>query len=450
MTTGMDTAVRAAPTGTAARFLGIAAGNFLVLLDASVLTVALPDVRDDLHASAGVLPWAVNAYTVVFAGLLLAAGSVADRFGPRRVYRAALAGFAVFSLLCMVAPGIGALVAGRALLGAAAAGLVPASLALLAALYPEAKRRSRMVGAWAAVTSVGLVCGPLVGGALVSAGGWRLVFLVNPPVALVALLCSGRLSGDRVGAARPVDRAGLALSVVGLGALSFGFIDGGTSGWGRPAPWVALVVAALAVVGLIRVQRRVAYPVLPPALLRLARVRADLVAGSVASLVFYGVFFALTLWLQEVRQLGPVGAGVALLPMTLPMCVVPLVAGRLVARVGAGPVILAGLAADVVSGVLLAFAGPGDALGWVVGAQVFLVLGSTLTIPAATADVAAAAPRELAATGQGAFNAARQAGQALGVALLGTLSTLRAAGAVLAVVALLSVLLVLFAHRRRV
>src|SRR4051812_39527080 len=121
MTTGMDTAVRSAPAGTAARFLGIAAGNFLVLLDASVLTVALPDVRDDLRASAGGLPWVVNAYTVVFAGLLLASGSVADRFGPRRVYRAALAGFAVFSLLCMVAPGVGALVAGRALLGVAAA-----------------------------------------------------------------------------------------------------------------------------------------------------------------------------------------------------------------------------------------------------------------------------------------------------------------------------------------
>jgi DHA2 family methylenomycin A resistance protein-like MFS transporter len=275
------------------------------------------------------------------------------------------------------------------------------------------------------------------------------VFLVNPPLALVALVCSGRLSGHRAGAARPVDRAGLALSVLGLGALSFGLIDGGTAGWWRPGPWVALVVAALAVLTLVRVQRRAAYPVLPPALLRLPRVRADLVAGSVASLVFYGVFFALTLWLQQERQLGPVAAGVALLPMTLPMCVVPLVAGRLVARVGAGPVILAGLAADVASGVLLAFAGPGDGLGWVVGAQVFLVLGSTLAIPAATADVAAAAPGELAATGQGAFNAARQAGSALGVALLGTLSTLRAAGTVLAVVALLSVLLVVFAHRRR-
>jgi DHA2 family methylenomycin A resistance protein-like MFS transporter len=435
--------------GTAGPFLGIAAGNFLVLLDASVLTVALPDVQRGLHASDAALPWAVNAYTVVFAGLLLAAGSIADRFGPRRVYRAALAGFLVVSLLCAAAPDTGLLIGGRALLGVAAAGLVPASLALLAALYPDRAQRSRMVGAWAAVTSVGLVCGPVLGGALVAAGGWRLVFLVNPPIAALALAFSHRLSGHRSGGAgRPVDVAGLVLSVVGLGALSFGLIAGGTGGWGHPTPVIAIALAAAAIVALGPVERRAAVPVLPPALLRLRRVRADMVAGSVASLVFYGIFFALTLWLQDTRNLGPVDAGLAFLPMTLPMCVLPLVAGRLVARVGARPVILIGLTADVISGALLAFSTPHASLAWVVGAQIFLVLGSTLAIPAATADMAVAAPPEVAATGQGAFNASRQAGSALGVALLGTLATLRSAGVVLAAFAVVSVILVLLARPR--
>src|SRR6266545_2184608 len=219
-------------------------------------------------------------------------------------------------------------------------------------------------------------------------------------------VCSS-LGGHRPGTAgKPIDGAGLVLSVIALGALSFGLIDGGTGGWARPGPVVALALAACAVVALVAVERRAPGPVLPPALLRLPRVRADLVAGAVASMVFYGVFFALTLWLQDTRHLGPVQAGAAFLPMTLPMCVLPLVAGRLVARIGARPVILVGLAADVVSGVLLAFAGS-HSLGWVLGAQVFLVLGSTLAIPAATADMASAAPPQLAATGQGAFNAGR-------------------------------------------
>ncbi len=448
---GEARAAEAAPRGgTAGSFFGIAAGNFLVLLDASVLTVALPDLQRDLHASGATLPWTVNAYTVVFAGLLLAAGSIADRFGPRRVYRAALAGFLVFSLACAAAPNVGLLIGGRALLGVAAAGLVPASLALLAALYPDKARRARMVGAWAAVTSLGLIFGPILGGALVAAGGWRLVFLVNPPIALIALLFSYRLSGHRsTSSGRRVDLPGLVLSVVGLVGLSFGLIDGGTGGWGRPAPIVALALAACVIVALVPVERRAAYPVLPPALLRLPRVRADMVTGAVASLVFYGVFFALTLWLQDTRHLSPLAAGFAFLPMTLPMAILPLVAGRLVARVGARPVMLTGLAADVVSGVLLGFAGPHSSLVWVLGAQVFLVLGSTLAIPAATADMAGAAPPEVAATGQGAFNAARQAGSALGVALLGTLATLRSAGLVLAVFALVAVALVMVAQPRR-
>jgi DHA2 family methylenomycin A resistance protein-like MFS transporter len=442
------TAASTASQSTVGRFFGIAVGNFLVLLDASILTVALPDVRRDLHAPAASLPWTVNAYTVVFAGLLMASGAVADRLGPRRVYRMALGGFAAFSLLCAAAPNVWTLIGGRALLGIAAAGLVPASLALLAALYPDPAKRSRAVGAWAAVTSVGLICGPVLGGALVAAGGWRLVFLVNPPIALVALLAARRLSGHRQETRRPIDRAGLVLSIAGLGSLTFGLIDGGANGWGRPAPVIAVAVSLVAFALLVPVERRAASPVLPPALMRLGRVRADLVAGSMASFVFYGMMFALTLWLQGQRELSPLQTGLAFLPMTVPMCFLPLVAGRLVARHGARPVILVGLTADVLSGLLLAFAGPHSSIGWVIAAQIALVVGSTLAIPAATADMSTAAPPQVAATGQGALNAARQAGSALGVAVLGTMSTMHSVGVALAIGAALSVAIVLLAHRR--
>lgn len=172
---------------TGLRFAGIAAGNFMIALDATILNVALPDMRSDLHASAAQLPWAVDAYTVVLAGLMPAAGSIADRWGPRRVYRVALAGFVLFSLLCALAPNAGVLIAGRALLGVPAAGLAPASMALLAALFPDADQRSRRIGASVAITGIGVVGGPVLSGALVALGGWRLVFLVNIPIALLTL-----------------------------------------------------------------------------------------------------------------------------------------------------------------------------------------------------------------------------------------------------------------------
>ncbi|KAB8180609.1 MFS transporter [Microbispora catharanthi] len=420
------------------KFAGIAAGSFMIGLDASVLNVALPDMRRELHASAASLPWTVDAYTVVLAGLLLASGSIADRFGPRRVYRVALAGFALASLVCAAAPSAGVLIAGRALLGAPAAGLVPASMALLAALYPDPDHRSRKIGALVSISGLGIVGGPVLGGALVAAGGWRLVFLVNLPVAVLTLLASGGLSDHRGGTPRPLDLAGLLLSVAGLTALTFGLVDAGTSGWVRPLPLGALTAAAVAFGVFSVVQRRTRAPVLPPALTALARVRTDLAVAVVSQLVFYGLLFTLTQWM--VRDVSPLRAGLSFLPMTVPVIFIPMVTGRLVVRFGARPVMLAGLVLDLLGGLLLTM---GSTSTWaIVAVQVLIGAGSPLAIPACIADMSAAVPLELAATGQGALNAARQAGTAIGVAVFGTLSALSTTGIVLAAFAALTVAVV--------
>ncbi|MEE4490791.1 MFS transporter [Streptomyces sp. BE230] len=428
-------------------FAGIAVGNFLVLLDASILNVALPDIRSDLHTGAAALPWAVDSYTIVFAGLLLAAGAVADRFGPRNVYRGALIAFGLVSLACAAAPNAGSLIGGRALLGVAAAGLVPASLALLAGLYADPGERARAIGTWAAVTSIGLIAGPVLGGVLVELGGWRLVFLVNPAIIAVTLLASRGLSSSRPDRVRTVDRSGIGLSILALAALTFGLIDAGTDGWARPVPLVALALSAVAFVALVFVERSAEAPILPPVLIGLPRVRADIIAGAMASFVFYGVLFALTQWMVTERGLSALETGLAFLPMTLPMCFMPLLTGRVVARIGARQVILVGLALDTVAGVVLGFASTDTPLALVIIAQVVLSFGSTLAIPAATADMAIAVPKELAATGQGAFNAARQAGSALGVAALAPLSTLTSSGAVLACGGALALILVAAVRR---
>ncbi|WP_206069895.1 MFS transporter [Knoellia koreensis] len=428
-------------------FAGLSIGNFLVLLDTSILNVALPDVQRDLGSSSTALPWAAVAYTISFAGLLLAAGAVSDRFGARKVYAGALAAFAALSLACAAAPSIGALIGGRVLLGAAAACMVPSSVALLAGLFEHPGARARAIGVWAAVTSSGLLLGPMLGGLLVTAGGWRLVFLVNPSIAALALLLSRKLANPRPAQVRPLDLPGIALSVVALVALTYGLIDGGTNGWGRPIPWVSVAVAVLAGLALAVVERRVEHPVLPPSLVAHRDLDASIVAAAVATLVFYGVLYSLTLWLQGERGWTPLQTGLAFVPMTLPMCVLPIFAGRLVARFGARRVILVGLAFDVLAGALLLGATSGASIGWVLAAQVPLVLASTTVIPAATADVAVHAPAEVAGAAQGALNAGRQAGSALGVAILGPLAALPHVGLVLVGISVLAVL-VAFAGRR--
>lgn len=413
-------------------FLAISTGNFLVLLDTSILNVALPDIQHDLHASETLVPWTSVAYTIVFACLLLASGAVSDRFGARRLYRGSLIAFAVVSLLCAAAPNIGMLIGGRALLGVAAAGMVPSSLALLVSLYPDPAARARAIGSWAAITSCGLLAGPLLGGLLVTAGGWRLVFLVNPPIAAVSFLFLVGVANVIPPTIRPLDRPGIALSIVSLGSLTYGFIDGGTNGWARLAPAVALVIGCVAIVALVLVERRAEHPVLPPALLARAEVRTDMIAAAMATLVFYGILFTLTLWYQRERGFSALETGLVFIPMTLPMCVLPMFTGKLIAYFGARRLILFGLACDVLAGLLLAGVGLSSPLLWVIVAEVALVLASTTTIPAATADMAVAAPPEYAGSAQGALNAGRQAGSALGVALLGPLTSLHVAGTILA------------------
>jgi DHA2 family methylenomycin A resistance protein-like MFS transporter len=446
-TGNVQTAVPAPHTSTSpkakakAAFAGIVAGNFMVLIDATILNVALPDLKTHLHASATALPWTVDAYTVVFAGLMLASGAIADRFGARRVYQSAVALFGLISLRCAVAPNAGGLIAGRALLGAAAAGMVPASLALLAGLYPDPKERMKAVGAWAGLSGIGLAVGPVLGGALVAAGGWRLVFVVNPPLALISWFLVRGLTSQRSEQRKKFDVPGLVLFTVALSALTYGLVDAGTEGWGKPAPLAALGVAVLAAVAVALVERKAEAPVLPPDLLRLSRVRTNLVTAVAANYIFYGLLYTVTLWLEETRHLSAAMTGVAFLPMMVPICILPFFTSRLAHRFGARPMVLVAMAVDVAVGAVLFTVGPHTSLAVVILAQVLMAIATTMTIPSITADMAVATPRPLAATGQGALNAARQTGSALGVAILGTLSGMHAAGIAMAAGALITLAL---------
>jgi len=279
-------------------------------------------------------------------------------------------------------------------------------------------------------------------------GGWRLVFLVNPPVALLALALNRGLANPKPPVVRPLDLPGIALSVVTLTALTLGLIEGGTSGWGHPLVLGALSASVIAAAALWAVERRVEHPVLPPVLFARRELSASLLAAALATLVFYGILYTVTLWLQRERGLSPVLTGLSFVPMTLPMCVLPVFTGRLVARFGARRVILGGLGFDLLAGVLLlGVTSAHGSLLWVALSEVALVLASTTVIPAATADVAVNAPQPVAGAAQGALNAGRQAGSALGVALLGPLTVLSHAGIVLAVLSAVTLALVATSRR---
>jgi len=418
-------------------FFGLSIGNFLVLLDTSILNVALPHIQRDFNAAAELLPWTSVAYTIIFSGLLLASGAVADRVGGLRLYRISLVAFSIISLACAASPSIQALIGFRALLGVAAASVVPASIAVLAGLYPDSGERARAIGSWAAISSIGLLAGPVLGGFFADQGSWRMIFVVNIPVAVTALLFVRTLSNTRSKVARPLDVPGIILSIILLTSMSYGFIDGGTNGLNRPTVLIALGIAFSSAIILVKVERMVAHPVLPPTIFAQADLRFAVISAAVATLVFYGILFTLAIWYQKAGGLSATETGLAFIPMTLPLCVLPFFTGRMVARFGAERLILFGLVCDVLAGLFLVGAtGASGSFIWVVLAEVALVLASTTVIPAATALVAIRAPAEYAGSTQGALNAGRQAGAALGVAILGPLASLSTVGWVLSGISL--------------
>ncbi|MEV0201059.1 MFS transporter, partial [Nonomuraea sp. NPDC050691] len=377
-----------------AALLGVSLGYFMVLLDMTVLSVAELDLAASLRTSIAGLQWATTGYTVVFGALLLSGGAVADRYGADRVFRAGVAVFALGSLLSALAPGLGALVGSRAVLGAAGAACVPASMAVIARLYPAPAERTRAMAAWAAISGAAVAAGPVAGGALVDLAGWRAIFLVNVPIGLLVLaLTAGRgLRASRGAGLRASHGGGLRASRGGRGAalgeatgspggerridwaaqlaacavlalLTDALIAAGSRSWAHAAGSAA--ATALAARGFAVLERRSDAPVLNRSLLGSGGVRAGLAAGAVVSFTLNGGLFVLPLLLQQGRHLSAVASGLAFLPLTLPFVVNPPLTGRIVARVGPRPPILAGLALLAAGGGGLAWAvGAGASYGW--------------------------------------------------------------------------------------
>lgn len=385
----------------ASRLFGLSLGYFMVLLDTTVLTVALPDLRASLGGGVAGLQWAVTGYTVTFAALLLTAGAVSDRFGAHRVFAAGVTAFCVVSLLSAAAPTLPVLVVLRAVLGAAGALCLPSSLAIIARLYPGPAERGRALGAWAAITGCALATGPVAGGLLVSAGGWRAVFLINVPVALLSLMLVRDVRVPATG--RGLDWRAQLVVCVFLAVLTDAAIDRRV---------VSVIAAGVLAVVVILVERRSPSPAVPGAVIAEPGVRRGLIAGAAVNFALSGGLFVLTLSLQ--RHLGPVTTGLAFLPLTLPTAFNPLVTGRLVARYGPRRPVLAGLAL-LAAGCIIASPVP-----WL--GMALIGFGVSFSLPALVTGVVQAAPEGTAGVASGLLNAVRQVGATLGVAVMGGLT----------------------------
>ncbi|MCX4750811.1 MFS transporter [Kitasatospora sp. NBC_01287] len=401
-----------------------ALGSGMAMLDGTVVNVALPAIGDDLGASLAALQWTVNAYLLTLAGLILLGGSLGDRYGRRRIFVIGVCWFAAASGICAIAPSVGVLVAARALQGVGGALLTPGSLALLqASFHPD--DRSAAVGAWSGLGGVATAVGPILGGWLVSGPGWRWIFVINLPVAVVVAVLTLRHvpeSRDEQ-ATGGFDVPGSVLAALSLGGVTYALTAAAEQV--SAAVWVSAVAGVLLGVAFVTVERRSAHPMLPLELFRSRLFSAvNLVTLGVYG-ALGGIFFFLQVQLQTVSGFEPLVAGVAFAPVTVLMLLFSARAGALATRIGprlpltAGPLIAAG-------GVLLMLRIGPDASYWtdVLPAAVLFGIGLTLLVAPLTATVLAAVEVRRAGIASGVNNAAARAAGLLAVAALPLLTGL--------------------------
>ncbi|RZS32435.1 EmrB/QacA subfamily drug resistance transporter [Herbihabitans rhizosphaerae] len=395
-------------------------GTFMSLLDVSIVNIALPTIQSDLTTSLAQLQWIVDGYIVALAAFMLTGGSLADRFGRKAVFLIGVAGFTVASLACALADSADWLIAARVVQGAAASVLTPGAMSLIAQAFPEPARRARIIGLWSSVASSAFVLGPLIGGPLTEAFGWRSVFYLNVPLGMLTVVVGLRRlreSADPEHASPDV--VGQLLAIGWIGALTYGIIDGGHRGWTEPPVLAALGLAAVLFVAFILIELRQQRPMLPIRLF--ARPEFGLVnlAAFVMGFGTFGSFFLLSIYLQSVRGATPTEAALQFLPYVLANTTAGLLAGRLVSRFGGRLPLVAGYTLITVA--LLGMLVLTPTTPYPVIAVLFVIIGFGLSTGGVPTNTMAlhAVPRHSSGMAASTVNATRQTGTAVGVAVLG-------------------------------
>ena len=399
-------------------------GFTAVQLDVTIVNVALPRIATDLHTTVAGLQWVVDAYTLAFAVLLLAAGVLGDRYGSRRAY---LAGFVLFTLAsaaCAVAGDAVFLVVARVFQGIGAALLVPSSLALLSHVCAHDDRlRARAVGWWTAAGGVSIAAGPVVGGLLLGALGWRSIFWVNVPVCTLGILVSLRVLPEIARSAKPraLDPLGQLLAILTLTGLTGAVIEGGHLGWTHPLVITGFAMALLGGLLFVLAESRNPAPMLPLAFFRLPDFSPAVIFGILVNLTYYGVIFVLSLYLQQARGYSPLQAGMAFLPLTATFIVSNMISGWLTSHFGSRPPMIIGALTGMLGFALLSRLDNASSFLTMLPAFMLIPGGMGLAVPAMTNTILSSIKREWSGTASAVLNAARQMGGAMGVAAFGAL-----------------------------
>jgi EmrB/QacA subfamily drug resistance transporter len=395
-------------------------GSAMASIDATVVGIALPAIGKDFHASLPTLQWVVTAYTLTLAGLLLFAGALGDRYGRKKVFLIGVVWFAAASVLCGVAPDSPFLIAARAVQGIGAALLTPGSLAILEASFrPE--DRSKAIGAWSGLSGVGTAIGPFLGGWLISAVSWRLIFLINLPLAVVVVAVGRRHVPESrdLGETGQLDIAGGVLVTLGLIGLTYGLIEGPAAGWTTPGSITALITGTVLLTVFILWERRASSPLLSLSLFSSLQFSAANVLTFIVYGALGGALFLLPLQLEQVSGYTPLEAGISLLPVTLIMLLLSARSGALAAKIGPRLQMTAG---PVVIGIgLFLFArigSSGNYLTEVFPAVVVFGFGLAINVAPLTSTVLAAAPAENAGMASAVNNDVARAAQLIAVAVL--------------------------------
>jgi EmrB/QacA subfamily drug resistance transporter len=393
----------------------------IIVMDNTILNVAIPSLISDLGATNSQVQWIVDSYTIVFAGLLLTTGSMGDRFGRKGALQAGILLFAVGSIMSALAHDPTHLILTRGFMGIGGALIMPATLSILTNVFTDARERGRAIAVWAGFSGLGVAMGPVVGGLLLKHFSWSSVFWVNIPIGLTALVAGMFfVPTSRDPDAPRLDLPGAALSIVGLGSLLFGIIEGPSEGWTSTPVLVAFTLGIVFVGAFLWWERTTDHPMLPLEFFRNPRFS---VANSAITLTFFAMFgsmFLMTQYWQFVHGYSPLAAGVRLVPYAMVMMITAPLSARVVERLGTKRVMTLGLSIMAFALLMLSFITPDSSYLRVIANMCLMAVGMGLTMAPATESVMGSLPRAKAGVGSAVNDTTRQVGGALGVAVIGS------------------------------
>jgi EmrB/QacA subfamily drug resistance transporter len=396
----------------------------IVGMDNTIVNVALPSIQRDFHASVAGLQWTIDAYLVVLASLLMLSGSMADRFGRRRTFQLGLVIFTLGSLLCSLAPSLVWLVIFRMVQAVGGSMLNPVAVSIIRNTFDDPKERAQALGAWGAVIGISLGLGPVVGGVLVHTVGWRSIFWVNIPVGVAAIALTARFVPESKAAhPRRLDPIGQILVIVFLASLTYSIIEGPEAGWGSERIVGLFALAVVSLGSLIWYERRRDEPLIDVRFFRSTPFSGATLIAVSAFAAFAGFLFLNTLYLQDVRGLSPLDAGLYTLPMAAMTIVMAPISGAIVGRRGARPPLVASGCALVVSSLMLTGLSATTSFSWLIVSYLLFGIGFGLVNPPITQTAVSGMPAAQAGVAAAVASTSRQVGQSMGVAVVGVAAT---------------------------